>query len=128
MNPNETQVGGDYYRSTYQPWDFTMDVFGNDFLLGSVNKYLVRWRRKNGLQDLRKALHYLYKFIEEHRNNRITPPRLLSEESSRALLKHYVLANQVGLAETDILAAMVIGRWDLAAEYTDRLIKENENR
>ena len=124
MNPNDIQVGGEHYRSGYQPWDFTMDIFGNDFFLGSVNKYVVRWRRKNGVEDLKKALHYLQKFIEEVRTNRIEPPLLYTKETATALLRHYALANQIGLAETDILSAMVLGRWDHAMEYLEQLIRE----
>jgi len=35
-----------------------------DYLEGNVVKYLTRWKRKNGLEDLRKARWYLEKLIE----------------------------------------------------------------
>ena len=34
------------------------------FLQGNVIKYLCRYRDKNGVEDLRKARHYLDKLIE----------------------------------------------------------------
>ena len=36
-----------------------------DFLEGNVLKYLLRWRRKNGLEDLKKAQTYLNLLIEK---------------------------------------------------------------
>lgn len=61
---NDIQIGGDHYRGeAIQPWDFI--VSNNlDFLEGNIIKYITRWRRKDGLQDLLKAKHYLDKLIE----------------------------------------------------------------
>ena len=39
--------------------------YGLDFLEGNVLKYLLRWRRKNGLEDLKKAQTYLNLLIEK---------------------------------------------------------------
>lgn len=60
-----TQVGGDHYKilGKYQPWEI-IDVLGLDFFEGSVLKYLLRWRKKNGVEDLRKAIHTLQRMIE----------------------------------------------------------------
>jgi hypothetical protein len=38
---------------------------GLTFAEGSVVKYVCRWRKKNGLEDLKKAIHYLQLIIEE---------------------------------------------------------------
>jgi hypothetical protein len=61
---NNHQVGGDHYRAkTIQPWDF---IAANDigFLEGNAIKYLARWKEKGGIDDLRKARHYVDKLIE----------------------------------------------------------------
>lgn len=69
MNPNDIQVGGEHYRSkTIQPWDameswMTKEQF-KGFLWGNVIKYIARWQDKGGLEDLRKARHYMDKLIE----------------------------------------------------------------
>jgi hypothetical protein len=52
-------VGPKHYRSmAAQPIDFILD---NDigYCEGNVIKYIVRWRKKGGLEDLRKAQHYI---------------------------------------------------------------------
>jgi hypothetical protein len=64
MSANEIQVAGTHYKSqTIQPWDY---IISNEipYMEGNVIKYVSRWRDKGGLDDLRKAQHYLQKLIE----------------------------------------------------------------
>lgn len=52
------QVGGNHYtKYRMQPVDAIrkMDL---DFVKGNILKYLVRYKDKNGLEDLKKARHY----------------------------------------------------------------------
>lgn len=64
MKADEHQVGGSHYRSSYQHWSFVLDV-GMDYLAGNATKYVARWRKKGGVEDLRKALTYLNKLEED---------------------------------------------------------------
>jgi hypothetical protein len=61
---NEQQVGGAHYAvKAIQPWDY---IIANDlgYLEGNIVKYVSRWKDKGGVQDLKKAQHYLQKLIE----------------------------------------------------------------
>lgn len=60
---NMKQIGGDHYKTPIEPWDY---IVANNigYLEGNVIKYVSRYKSKNGLQDLEKALHYLEKLIE----------------------------------------------------------------
>lgn len=61
---NDVQIGGDHYKQQkIQHWDY---VIANDipYMEAQIIKYVSRWRTKNGLQDLEKALHFLQKLIE----------------------------------------------------------------
>jgi hypothetical protein len=62
---NTRQVGGAHYQKAIQPWDY---IIANDigYMEGNIIKYVSRWRDKNGVEDLRKAQHYLQKLIEVH--------------------------------------------------------------
>lgn len=61
---NEIQVGGDHYKTAeIQPWDYIV-ANGIGFLAGNVIKYVTRFDKKNGVEDLKKARHYLDKLIE----------------------------------------------------------------
>lgn len=60
---NDRQVGGEHYKADIQHWDFVL-ANGLGYLEGQISKYVTRWRKKNGMQDLYKARHYLEKLIE----------------------------------------------------------------
>lgn len=76
MSANETQVAGSHYRATVQHWDYVLLALGGRYLEGNITKYVTRHRKKNGLQDLEKAAHYLTKLIEEVQAGRIKRPVL----------------------------------------------------
>jgi hypothetical protein len=61
---DDMQVGGNHYKDkSIQPWDY---IIANDlgYLEGNVVKYVSRWKNKNGIEDLKKAQHYLAKLLE----------------------------------------------------------------
>lgn len=61
---NSRQVGGDHYKlRKFQHWDMVA-MFDLDYFQGQITKYVIRWKDKNGLQDLEKAQHFLEKYIE----------------------------------------------------------------
>lgn len=64
MNPNDEQVGGSHYKAKpIQPWDY---IIQNNlgYLEGCIVKYISRYTEKGGVEDLKKARHYLDKLIE----------------------------------------------------------------
>lgn len=68
---NEQQVGGAHYAiKAIQPWDF---ILANNigYMEGNIIKYLSRWKDKGGVEDLKKAQHYLQKLIETHDKERV---------------------------------------------------------
>jgi hypothetical protein len=71
IRANEQQVGGAHYAvKAIQPWDF---IIANDigYLEGNIIKYISRWKDKGGVEDLKKAQHYLQKLIETHDKERV---------------------------------------------------------
>jgi len=69
MSEEDHQVGGTHYANKkVQPWHameawMTPDQFIG-FMLGNCIKYLARCNDKGGIEDLKKARHYLNKLIE----------------------------------------------------------------
>lgn len=62
---NDTQVGGEHYNKLgeFQVWDAWWHWKLNPFQ-SVILKYVVRYRDKAGIEDLRKATHYIEKLIE----------------------------------------------------------------
>ena len=56
--PQNKQIGGSHYRKFHiQPYEF---ISKNDlsFFQGCVIKYVCRYKKKNGIQDLEMIIHY----------------------------------------------------------------------
>lgn len=77
-NANEHQVGGTHYATggAVQHWDYVQQALDGAYLMGNVTKYVARHRKKNGLQDLEKAKHYLLKIYELHEAGAMLAARL----------------------------------------------------
>lgn len=57
--PTSDQVGGNHYKDLkIQPTEF---IHANNipFIEGNIIKYVIRHRSKNGIEDLKKAKHYI---------------------------------------------------------------------
>lgn len=62
---SDVQVGGNHYKDcAIQPVDYILEN-GLGYLEGNVIKYVTRHDKKNGLQDLEKARHYIDLIIEK---------------------------------------------------------------
>jgi hypothetical protein len=58
------QVGGNHYKDMpIQPAEF-IHKNGIGYMEGCAIKYLARWKKKNGRQDLEKAKHYIELLLE----------------------------------------------------------------
>ena len=63
------QIGGDHYTNkAIQPWDAMESWMSPEqmegYLRGAALKYLARYPNKGGVEDVKKARHYLDKLIE----------------------------------------------------------------
>ena len=68
QHPIKKQVGGGHYnRYAIQPVDF---IIANkiDWCEANAIKYITRWKNKNGIEDIKKAIHYLEILLERLQN------------------------------------------------------------
>ena len=73
---------------------FTFDLLGIEaFCTGNALKYLCRWKKKNGLEDLKKARWYLNRLIDHveklEEENKITQSEKTFEEK-RLIIKEKI--------------------------------------
>ena len=68
IRDERTQIGGEHYKLPIQPIDF---IVKNNipFREANIIKYVVRYKNKNGIEDLKKARHYLDMIIEDYNAN-----------------------------------------------------------
>ena len=55
--PDMKQEGGNHYQLKIQPWKFITEN-NLSYFQGNVIKYVVRYQKKNGIEDLNKIIHY----------------------------------------------------------------------
>lgn len=122
MSCNDKQIGGTHYQhQEYQHWDFAVDVAGNDaYLKGCASKYIVRYKDKNGIEDLRKALHYIDK-IEE-----VCCPVIVTSSDTMKLLSDFV--SQLEPAVGKIVTAIYYNDLDIARTGIEELISDYNNK
>lgn len=62
---NNIQHGGNHYKKygDLQPWDVVIK-WNLGYLEGTALKYIARWRDKGGIEDIKKAIHFLQKLVE----------------------------------------------------------------
>ena len=80
---NDRQVGGTHYKSfKYETWDVIID-WNLGYLDGNAVKYLSRWRLKGGIEDLKKARHYIDKLIETVEANGPVPDMAVHDRGAK---------------------------------------------
>lgn len=106
---NDVQVSGDHYKAggAFQHWDYTVRALSCRYLEGNITKYVVRHRKKNGLQDLDKAMHYTVKLMEEVGAGRVAHH---TPENARYDVHAFGVANGLNTAEMFIVKRLAY--WD----------------
>lgn len=94
---------------------FTEDLTGvESFYTGNILKYMCRWKKKNGMEDLKKARQYLDWLIE------IEDPHMTEEDTKRELNRLY------GLGIFDDFENFWDSLPDDAKEYAKNLANEEK--
>jgi hypothetical protein len=60
---NKQEGGTHYMKCAIQPIEY---IYANriGFIEGNIIKYITRWRDKNGIEDLKKIIHYCELLID----------------------------------------------------------------
>lgn len=114
MSANNKQVGGTHYDTDYQHWDFMCDIEAS-YLIGCATKYICRWRKKNGVQDLEKARHFIEKAQE-----RGIPPTLLPTD---LVIDTFTLSNRMFSEDVAVLRSILWGNYAAAQRWLDAIIE-----
>lgn len=122
------QVGGTHYQvkeGGLQHWDYCVCT-NVPYLEGVASKYLVRWRDKNGVEDLKKAQTYVQKRLAFYRQG--YPERGTRKNSF--LFQRFAEDNAIPPRETAIID--LIMHWQIesqlcaASHLLDDMITEAE--
>lgn len=115
MQANEKQIGGNHYASKYQAWDFIIDLRLH-YLYGCALKYIYRHKKKNGVEDVKKAEHY----IEKAKEIGIKGGGLENQN----LIKKFIQENEITHDEALIIHDICYGKCEAALKGIRKLIKK----
>jgi len=95
MNEKDVKNQEHYTSGKLEPIQLMSDSYDFDFTsycLGNILKYLVRYPKKNGMEDLRKARVYA-EFIFNHRQGRPLKSHVTQEDASKFTLEESYWTN-----------------------------------
>lgn len=114
MPANSTQVGGTHYKTKYEHWDMVAK-YGLGYFDAQIARYITRWRNKDGMKDLNKALHFSNKMLElvyDPSKRAFNPwpvrPWVYRPDATEDLAQ-YAEANGLGAQELEIIIRLVLG-------------------
>ena len=100
MSANDKQVAGDHYKTDgVQYWDYCV-LAETPNLEFNAGKYLLRWRKKGGVSDLEKSIHYIEKRIE---SRQMYVGSMGGGKYIPSMFEKMIISNNVPQAETVIL-------------------------
>ena len=102
---NENQIGGNHYKTPYEHWDLVVWT-DMGYLEGCSTKYVTRWRKKDGVKDLLKALHYLNKLIEVY--DIYTPMRTQTRSRTLDEISKFAEANVLSITEWEYIQTLCL--------------------
>lgn len=118
--PLKVQVGGTHYKDMkYQPIEFIAKL-KMSFIQGCVVKYIARYKAKNGLADLQKALHYI------EMAQPLGETRAINYHQLRELTL-FIQENNISQIEGLIIKEALGCQWDKAEKYCKELIRVEYN-
>jgi hypothetical protein len=114
MAVNNIQIGGTHYQKEYQHWDLVIDT-DMPYLLGCATKYVTRWQDKNGVEDLKKSIHYIEKAKERG---------VIMSHHDQVHVKHF--AKQLQAREADVILKITSNYFDVAILLINDMIASVE--
>ena len=115
VNVLDKQVGGSHYKKlTMQPIDFIVKA-KLSFIQGNIVKYISRYINKNGIEDIKKCIHYSELAISLNDSG--------PEHKMLNLAYSYCMVNNFGSLQSNIIIACVQDDYYAVIKHCERLIK-----
>lgn len=114
MSADDRQVGGTHYKSTYQHWTL-VSLTGMGYFEGCSTKYVARYKQKNGLEDLRKARHYLQKLREDVVDGKVQPRKVNHSDVAMEVLQ---FGNENKIEGNELAFILILSSWTSASELS----------
>jgi len=105
-HPNTRQVGGKHYVARYQHWDLCADT-GLGYFEGQITKYITRWQKKSGVEDVEKAIHYFEKLVSLYQEGRMRRDWRLATSVTNEFFEKFRETNKLSSEEVTIFIGIL---------------------
>lgn len=104
MKAIESQIGGEHYKNMkFQPIQLITSLKCS-FIQGCIIKYITRYKYKNGVEDIKKCIHYAQLAIELN-NRKYCDPDVLFQ------IKKYINDNQLSMLQQKVLTGAIYNKY-----------------
>lgn len=120
-----------YKLGTFEPFDLIVKTVGiGTFEIGNIIKYLLRYKNKNGVEDLQKAKFYIDRLYNNSSNLNIKPFDIHPYDDLMILIENIVNQTEtLHYLVIEIITAVLKQEFVIAVEAINLLIfiEEEEN-
>ena len=117
---NDREVHGKHYQAEYQHWDWAYDL-KLSYMHASPGKYIARHSKKNGAEDIRKAMSFYIKMKELNAPHAYQKLDVLEDILT---LKFFQL-NKIPVLECEVIQMGLCGEYDLAIIGCQNLLRRS---
>lgn len=113
-----------YKGHSFEPVDIA-EAYQLNFNEGNVVKYLLRWRKKDGIKDLQKARYYIERLISLEERRLQEAGKSLSERGLAQKILSWIERTEQENMQEDISYESVVSRLSVLANDIEALCKEH---
>lgn len=96
----DVQIGGSHYKKyAYQPVEFAVHA-ELSFIQGNIVKYITRYNDKNGVEDIKKVIHYSELAMQLRHSNKI-------KEHKQMYAHKFCVENKLNTLQVEVIKAVI---------------------
>ena len=113
MKATDVQIGGSHYKDmAMQPIEL-ITALRCSFIQGCIIKYISRYRAKNGVQDIKKCIHYAQLAIQ------LGDKRRCNDKTLSLNINKFIIKNKLTILQRRIITQTMSKLFNFAKNYCE---------
>lgn len=117
MKATDVQIGGNHYKDmVMQPIEL-ITALRCSFIQGCIIKYISRYRAKNGVQDIKKCIHYAQLAIQ------LGDKRRCNDKTLSLNINKFIIKNKLTILQRRIITQTVYNNYEQVIQFCKELLQ-----
>lgn len=117
MKATDVQIGGNHYKDmVMQPIEL-ITALRCSFIQGCIIKYISRYRAKNGVQDIKKCIHYAQLAIQ------LGDKRRCNDKTLSLSINKFVIKNKLTILQRRIITQTAYNNYEQVIQFCKELLR-----